>query len=162
MLYGGKDFDGYITAPGRINFLKQELDSTANFAALDQIKKVHLTVSADATRFFCDVQDALFVFFSHLTDNHKLHSLDVHINVSIQEDDHGAYTLVRSTYAERMFKQNIMREFSRIKPGGVSRAHIAVFLTDPIRTVRLVKDGRKKAKFTLDFVDKTGRPWREL
>lgn len=56
----------------------------------------------------------------------------------------------------------VMREFKEVRPGEVSRAHAAAFLTDPLRMIRGVKDGNKKGKFMLDFVGKGGRPWREI
>jgi hypothetical protein len=67
-----------------------------------------------------------------------------------------------SNYAERMYSVDVMREFRDIKPGDLSRAHLTAFLTDPLRTIRGLRNGSKHGKFRLDFTGKGGRPWREI
>ena len=67
-----------------------------------------------------------------------------------------------SNYAERMYSVDVMREFRDIKPGDLSRAHLTAFLTDPLRTIRGLRNGSKQGKFTLNFTGKGGRPWREI
>ena len=166
LLYGPKEFSVSISRDGRISFPGQRINfseiARANFAALNQIKVLNLYVAADDSINVPNVQDALFAFFGQLRSDHKLHTLQVHIDVSMSADNSQGYEIFTSNYAERMFKQNIMREFRDIQPGQISRAHLAAFLTDPIRTIRNLRDGKKKGKFTLDFTGKTGRPWRDL
>jgi hypothetical protein len=67
-----------------------------------------------------------------------------------------------SNYAERMYSVDVMREFRDIKPGDLSRAHLTAFLTDPLRTIRGLRNGSKQGKLRLDFTGKGGRPWREI
>ncbi|KAK4956731.1 hypothetical protein LTR10_006259 [Elasticomyces elasticus] len=166
ILYAVDSHRVYISSSGTVKFLDRTTASVdvqnANFAALNQVKVLHLHVSANDSRAVCDVQDALFKLFDHLRPNHKLHTLEVSINVDTANDRYSGYEMFNSNYAERMFRQNLMREFADIRPGQLSRAHITAFLTDPLRTVRNLKDGRKKGKFTLDFAGKSGRPWRDI
>ncbi|KAK5677261.1 hypothetical protein LTS10_010450 [Elasticomyces elasticus] len=166
ILYAVDSHFAYISSTGAVQFLEKTtafIDiPNANFAALNQVKVLHLHISANDSRTVCDVQDALFKFFDHLRSNHKLHTLEVSINIGTANDRYGGYGMFNSNYAERMFKQNLMREFADIRPGQLSRAHITAFLTDPLRIVRNLKDGRKKGKFTLDFAGKSGRPWRDI
>lgn len=110
----------------------------------------------------CNVQDSLFALFRHLQPEHSLHTLKVDIHVNVAANNYAGYAIFTSNYAERLFKQNTMREFRDIRSGDLSRAHITAFLTDPLRTIRKLRDGKKKGKFTLDYVGKTGKPWREL
>ena len=164
MLYGSRELEVFVSRTGEINFLNQEVDfadvSNANFSALNQIKVLRLEVSANDSVAVCDIQDALFALFSHLTPNHKLHTLEAHIDVSTHHDY--GYELFNLRYGERMFRQNVMREFRNVRPGHISRAHMAAFLTDRLRTIRNLRDGGKKGKFTLDFVGKSGRPWKDI
>ncbi|KAK5710231.1 hypothetical protein LTR17_019066 [Elasticomyces elasticus] len=165
-LYGG-DHHAYINRTGGVQVFLEKTTactrvSSARFAALNQVKVLSLEISTNDTRTMCDVQDTLFQFLEHLRPNHKLHTLEIRISVSMANDRNGDYVVYNSNYAERMFKQNLMREFADIRPGQLSRAHITAFLTDPLRTVRNLKDGRKKGKFTLDFAGKSGRPWRDI
>ncbi|KAK4902909.1 hypothetical protein LTR27_000848 [Elasticomyces elasticus] len=166
ILYAVDSHRVYISSSGAIEFLEKTTAfvsvQSANFAALNQVKVLHLHTSANDSRTVCDVQDALFKLFEHLRSNHKLHTLEVSINIDTADDCYGGYEMFNSNYAERMFKQNLMREFADIRPGQLSRAHITAFLTDPLRTVRNPKDGRKKGKFTLDFAGKSGRLWRDI
>ncbi|KAK5714990.1 hypothetical protein LTR15_010406 [Elasticomyces elasticus] len=166
ILYAVDSHRVYISSTGAIEFLDKTTAfvdvQNANFATLNQVKVLHLHISANDSRTVCDVQDALFMFLDHLRPNHKLHTLEVSINIDTANDRYGGYEMFNSNYAERMFKQNLMREFANIRPGQLSRAHITAFLTDPFRTVRKLKDGRKKGKFTLDFAGKSGRPWRDI
>ncbi|KAK5732327.1 hypothetical protein LTR17_010641 [Elasticomyces elasticus] len=166
ILYGAEEHRAYINRTGAIEFLEKTTAFTnvfgANFAALNQVKVLHLQISANDSRTMCNVQDALFKFLEHLRPNHKLHTLEVRISVNTADDRNGDYEMYNSNHAAHMFKQNLMREFADIRPGELSRAHITAFLTDPLRTVRNLKDGRKKGKFTLDFAGKSGRPWRDI
>ncbi|KAK3656842.1 hypothetical protein LTR56_002823 [Elasticomyces elasticus] len=166
ILYAVDSHRVYISSTGAIDFLEKTtafIDvQNANYAALNQVKVLHLHISANDSRSVCDVQDALFKFLDHLRPNHKLHTLEVGINIDTANDRYGGYEMFNSNYAERMFKQNLMREFADIRPGQLSRAHITAFLTDPLRIVRNLKDGRKKGNFTLDFAGKSGRPWRDI
>lgn len=166
ILYGSQEFDASVTANGCISFLNQRVEfsalHSANFSALNQIQALSLYVSANDSVNVCNVQDALFVFFSHLKDNHKLHTLKVNIDVSKAHDNSARYEIFSSNYAERMFKDNIMREFRNIAPGDISRAHLTAFLTDPLCIIRNLRNGGKKGRFTLDFTGKTGRPWRNI
>ncbi len=110
----------------------------------------------------CDVQDMLFKFLKPLSGipNHHLQAVKVHINVSTGRDD--IYGILSSNAAERYARVDTMQEFRHIKPGDLSRAHLTAFLADPLRTLRGVQDGRKKGKFTLNFIGETGNPWREI
>ncbi|KAK3632727.1 hypothetical protein LTR56_016197 [Elasticomyces elasticus] len=155
ILYTVDSHRAYISSTGAVEFLDKTTPffdvPDANFAALNQVKVLHLHISANDSRTVCDVQDALFKFFEHLRPNHKLHTLEVSINIDTANDRYGGYEMFNSNYAERMFKQNLMREFADIRPGQLSRAHITAFLTDPLQR-----------KFTLDFAGKSGRPWRDI
>ncbi|KAK5126621.1 hypothetical protein LTR85_009555 [Meristemomyces frigidus] len=134
-----------------------------NFPTLADATELHLYISTgNVVRSICDVQDATFAFLGHLGTGHHLRTLDVHIDVSMPDDDNGMYAIVTSNAAERMFQQEIMREFRGIEPGELSRPHMTAFLTDPIRTVCDLRDGKKKGKFTLKYTGETGNPWKEI
>lgn len=166
ILYGSEEFHVSITSTGTISFLNQYVPfsdvQNANFAAINQIKVLDVHISANDRDTVCNVQDALFAFFNQLLPKHKLHTLNVHIDIEMTHDFFVGYELFSSNQAGRMFHQNLMREFRDIKPGDISRAHLTAFLTDPLRTIRNLQVGKKKGKFTLDFSGKSGKPWRDI
>ena len=163
LLYGDQAFEVCVSPSGSIEFVGQEAGfedlETANFSATNQIKVVNFLVRSNLGS-ACIVQDALFTFMSQLRSNHKLHTLNVKIDVDMPGD--GGYALFTSNYAERMFQLELMHELRHLRPGDISRAHLAAFLTDPFRCVRNLRDGKKKGKFTLKFSGCTGKSWRDI
>lgn len=157
-----------IAPSGFVRFLGPGIDladaHAAKFAAIKRVKKLHLCVSTRSQcdhKALCDVQDAMFIVLgTNLRDNHVLQSLDVRFYTPGEND--GFVGMFSLSYADRIYPQTVMREFTDVRPGDVSRAHVAAFLSDPLRTIRGVKDGKKKGKFTLDFIGKGGRPWRNI
>ncbi|KAK4545449.1 hypothetical protein LTR36_002799 [Oleoguttula mirabilis] len=134
-----------------------------SFPGLSDADELQLYIdTGNLARSVCDVQDAMFAYFSHIGPDHHLRTLDIHIDVSMPQDQDGTYSIFTSNYAEVLFKQNIMREFRGIRPGNLSRPHLTAFLTDPLRTIRSLHDGNKKGKLTLKYTGETGHPWKEI
>lgn len=157
-----------IERDGSVFFLGKDFKlataTSANFAAIKRAKKLEVSVSTSEssnTLSICDAQDALFIALSgNLETGHLLQSLD--IRISTEHPNDFGLGMFSSNFAGRMQSQSVMREFGRVVPGDVSRAHVAAFLTDSLRTIRDIKDGKKTGKFKLDFAGKSGRPWREI
>lgn len=166
MLYGSRPQTATISNSG-IRFLNQEVGladagQCNAFAALRQIRELDLRINADDTTSVCAVKDATFAFLRPITVGHRLQALEVHISVDMETDRSSGYEMFSSNYSGRAFKQNLMREFKNVQPGDISRPHLTAFLTDPLRMIRNVRDGKKSGKFTLSFDGKTGQPWWEL
>lgn len=86
--------------------------------------------------------------FTLLTGNlggeHALQSLAVHIHTPFE------------------WHHSRSHELRDVRTGTFSRAHVAAFLTDPLRTVRGVENGRKRGTFTLDYVGRSAQAWRNI
>lgn len=158
-----------VEGNGKIIFLRSSTQfgnlTAANFAALKRVKKLRVHVSTGSRSDYlalCNVQDAMFTALSdNLRAGHVLESL--HVSISTPGPADGFLELVSSSYADYVYPRTVMREFQNIRPGAdISRAHVPAFLTDPLRCIRGIKNGEKKGKFTLDFVGKSGHPWREV
>ena len=164
ILYADGEFDLSVTSSGDVRFVNSKIDfsniNKTSFSGLNRVKVLNLRISANEGITICNVQDALFAVLGHLRPNHKLHALNVVISVETRRDDQ--WTMFSSNYAERMYSVDVMREFRDIKPGDLSRAHLTAFLTDPLRTIRGLRNGNRQGKFTLNFTGKGGRPWREI
>ena len=150
-----------------IHFQNQEVNiadvkNSNIFPGPQSAEELHLYISTDnVPRSVCDVQDALFTFLNHLGPTHKLRTLNIRIDVSMPEDNYAGYEIFTSNYAERMFNQDIMREFRGISPGEISRPHITALLTDPLRIIRGAPKGRK-GKVNLKYTGETGNPWKGI
>ena len=168
MLYGKSRFCAYLSVgTGELAFLNQRVlisdCLTANFAALNQIKRLGLTVITEDSCSICDVQDTLFHFLGHLQPNHKLQSLKVDINIATVDhnsDRLGCSEASDLSHTVRAHLVTFPHDYNEVRPGDLSIPHIAAFLTDPIRTVRgLMKDDGRDGKFALEFDGSSSRPW---
>lgn len=182
MLYPPTAFDaltlrinssGTVTCLGRMN--KLVAAKPANFAVITRTKRLNLRIEVGISlqlAAVCDIQDAMFKFASLLKQGHQLEAVPVTIAIGSDPPSYNPYFEDFWDYSEDgydfwgLHRGNAMvgrmREFRDIKPGDISRAHIAAFLTDPLRMIRGVKKSPKYRAFSLDFPGKTGRPWRDL
>ena len=165
---------GTVTFLGRMNRLFTT--KPANFAIITRAKRLYLQIEVGRSlqsAAVCNVQDAMFNVVSLLRDGHQLQSVRVNISIGADQspfiwgedwayDDWDFDDIYGFGWRGGRGMLGRMQEFRVIKPGDISRAHIAAFLTDPLRMIRRVKNGPKYSTFSLDFPGKTGKPWREL
>lgn len=117
--------------------------------------RLHISTGNDA-RSVIDTQDLLFAILHPFYQTHNLHSLAVRVSIGTGNDI--GWEIFSSNYAQRMHALDMAREFRKINPGDISRAHIAAFLTDPLRSIRNVKNGKKQGKVTIEFAGDSGKP----
>ena len=129
------------TATVSLNKQKTTLASLATdqrFYILGATEQLSISVETGYDyRSICEVQDALFKLVSFLGQDHKLKTLDVHIEVQMKAGEWDGFELCTSNWMERYVSEKIAREFKKIKPGEISRAHVVAFLSDPLRTIRV-------------------------
>ncbi|KAK3723019.1 hypothetical protein LTR37_002165 [Vermiconidia calcicola] len=162
LLYGSKEFEASVSRTGDIRFLGQRIAFPkvvqANFAGLNKIEVLRMSIAGKAGNTLCDVQDTLFRFFKFLRQDHKLHTLDVRIyatTLDLQFDTFSFHDVDRLSKKLPPCERGIM-------PGDFSRPHLAAFLTDPLRTIRGLTKGKRRGSFTLDFIGKSGKPWQAM
>lgn len=78
------------------------------------------------------------------------------------QDGYSLATMFSSSYSGPLLSLETAHEFRAIEVGDISRAHIAAFLSDPLRTLRNIKNGKKQGKFSLKYPGETGTPWMEI
>ena len=169
ILYGREVFYVDIDHEGEVTFLNQHIEfanlHTADFSAVNQMKRLRIHIKGLEGRNVCDVQDVLFYFLDHLRPSHKLAALDVSLIVELH-DPHQCEDYWQESYREAYQiagnEENLLREFVCIRPGDISRLHLAAFLTDPLRTLRLRNDCGEKTGFELDFIASEVMPWRTM
>ncbi|KAK3683055.1 hypothetical protein LTR37_020619 [Vermiconidia calcicola] len=147
LLYGSKGFEANVSRTGDIRFLGQHVAFPevlqANFAGLNKIEVLRMSIAGEAHETLCDVQDALFRFFSFLRQDHKLNTLDVRIYASMWVDWGHDFFIFNE--ADRLFTER-PSSARGIRPGHFSRPHIASFLSDSLRTIRGLKKGKRRVK----------------
>lgn len=147
----------------------------SNFSVLSRVTRLHFHIEIGKSlepADVCVVQDAMFNVTKLLCSGHQLEGISACIAIGADPRPYRVWDAYNS--GVRYLFQGIfggyrdggnlarMQEFRNVKPGDISRAHIAAFLTDPLRTIRGVKNGPKWKVFGLSFPGKTGRPWRDL
>jgi hypothetical protein len=154
-LYGSGRFWVSIN-PCYIYFLNkririQERDQARSLLVLRQVEDLIIQVGTgtDAS-VICELQDAIFSLLKPLEGGHHLERLSVHT------------CIVFDRPASSYVPNDIQWGFGGIKLGDLSRPHLAAFLSDPLRTIRLVKDGEKQSRFKLTFNGVEVKPWDEI
>ena len=150
----------FVDAAGAVTFLGKttplEEITPGQFAALKRFKSLQINIkTANSKRYalMCDVQDALFAVCNNVRADHKLQALRVDISTPDEQSDRHLRCWW-GTYA--------IDSLGPVKPGDVSRAHIAAFLLDPLRMMRGLQNGNRKARVHINFIGHYEAPWRGL
>ena len=159
LVYGSKEFHVKVYDGGAISFLTHRHTKTGstNFSALNQIQILRVEIeSSDDPCSITEMQDALFAFFGHLRDNHKLHTLNIDIDIEMDRDNRYQY------FSDRKLESNIECEFRHVVPGHLSRGHLTTFLADPFRTIRNLGQYKSQSEFTMTFIGDTQTLWKDI
>ncbi|KAK3715084.1 hypothetical protein LTR37_007294 [Vermiconidia calcicola] len=141
ILYGNHSFKISVHTSGDVSFLGREIQFArvryTNFFAINQFRKLTVSVRVDKGEHVCDVQDTLFTLFRHLCAKNKLRILDIRINLAFE----------------------IWRPRFRSLEQRIPDLHVVHFLTDPLLLIRNLD---QKCFLVVHFNNCAGAPWKKM